>query len=412
MKIISTNLLRYLYLAYFLGLILATYSGLAEIYIILCFLFFVGKAFYTNKSIYIKKNIRVWICFIAYYFLVSVIGLATNHVGLNSIAEFLIKLVLLPVSIILLINNNNLQTNIKDILLPFRTFIIVAALYGVVETIIKHNYLYNFIIIDARNWIINMNGAERYQPSSLFLHYNYYGFVLLFGLLLIYIYPISKQYLDVPAKLLLFIQLVLCGSRIAWLAFVVCLFVILLYRRTVTNKAIMALWIVVFFLVIIIIIDPTILSKLGHYFYDRFANIFEYGLKDGSLGQRLGTLMNWPQYFNSNPFKAIIGTGYGSIFVEFMPSYSYFSGFSTADSVITITLVEAGVIGFSLLVLAYIITLKHIINNLYLVLAITVIIIEGLTLDLVANNFILPIIIATIIICFLKDENDERTVKR
>lgn len=117
------------------------------------------------------------------------------------------------------------------------------------------------------------------------------------------------------------------------------------------------------------------------------------GFSDGSLGQRFGTLQNISPYMAEHPFKALIGGGYASTVYDFLPKYSFFTGFQTTDSMLTTYLVEAGIIGSILLAVGLVIYLISLDTkepfDRFIFLFLVMTLIEMFFFDFFANNITL-----------------------
>lgn len=149
-------------------------------------------------------------------------------------------------------------------------------------------------------------------------------------------------------------------------------------------------------LVIFMLLFPSVPFKLMRFVHVRFLNIFIHGMNDGSLGQRIGTLLNWRHYFISNPLLAIFGTGYQSIGKIYLKKYSYFGGYSTADCLVTTYLVETGIVGALFLASFLIAKIRKYrktdsISYYFIVLFI----LEGLTLDLSSNYYVFFVLVSS-----------------
>ena len=397
----NINIKSFLFPIFWLGLIITTYMSVSAIYILISFILTLFYIIYKKK--YKINNIKIswWIIFVSYYFLISCIGLINRNLDFKMLVEFGIKYVIIPVIIICLIPKK--EEHFKKTIAILKGVIIFTAVYGLIESIFKFNPLANIIMISPKNWIFAMNDSDNYQCSSIFLHYNYYGVVLLIGWALDSVFPFKYKKIDIVYKLLIIEQILVCQSRICWIAFLILILIDLIKlikEKKLSNKNKKALLIMAVIAIIIIVINPFFINKLGDFISSRFSNLFKYGFKDGSLGQRLGTLMNWPEYFKVNIVQGIFGTGYKSIMTNYMNQYSYFPGYSTADCMWTIFLVEVGIVGTILSIIwtvRMIVFKGEICHNELKNKAIIILIIIANTLDIVANNIILVLLYFLII---------------
>ena len=393
---------EYLFPAFWIGLIVTTYLGKGEYYILLlfCATFFLS----AKPRYFIKVPKRsCFKYFIIYYVIISTLALVTNYVGIRNYIEFILKYIFLPIVVFKLIPNKySEKINMFKIL---KVLICFSAFYGFIETLIKYNYMVDFVKLESKIWMSAMVGSLNYQPCSFFLHYNYYGCVLILGLIIIRYIPYKNKFINYFYWILLSEQLLICQSRISWIAAVVIIIIGIFQSKKISNKGIKNLLILFLILFCIIIFEPSILNDLSKFISKRFSRLWIYGFEDGSLGQRLGTLLNWFPYFEKNILGGIWGTGYQSISVKFMKEYSYFTGYSTADCQITVYLIETGIVGVIILFLAIIEFLK---KKRYSTIeqskiatigriGFIAVIVECLTLDLVSNNIILSLIL--LIIC-------------
>lgn len=261
------------------------------------------------------------------------------------ITKFIIEYILLVfcVSSFLLFDiSGGIQT-----LLDLRNFICVSAIYGTLETIMKYNPLSN--VISSVNWLNDMNSLTyRYQPSSIYLHYTYYAFFLLIGYIILLRYPFRNKMINIFSHILFIEQLFYSKSRIGWITFVVIIFfnwVMLHNRLRINRKYIRLLFCCIVTLLAVIILKPELIKWFNFEIVRRFSSFKIYGMLDGSLGQRLGTLLNYPQYMSKYPILAFFGTGSESIKTLFLSEFSYFSGYNTVDNQYLTLLVEAGLLG-------------------------------------------------------------------
>lgn len=398
MKIINRG---YLFSIFWIGLIITTYLGMGEKYILL---FFCATVFVSIKSWqYLKVSKQGFFkYFILYYVVISTFALITDYVGIRNYIELMLKYIVLSLVVYTLIPNNySERINMFRVL---KTIIFISAFYGFIESLIKYNYMVEFVELESKIWMRYMEGASNYQPSSFFLHYNYYGFVLILGLILVRYIPYKNKFINYLYWILLIEQIIICQSRISWIAAVVVIIIGVFKSEKISNRGIKNLIIIFLMLICLIIFEPTIINEFGRFISNRFSRLWIYGFKDGSLGQRVGTLLNWFPYFEKNLLRGIFGTGYQSISVEFMKDYSYFAGYSTADCQITVYLVETGIVGVIVLFFATIEFLKKKKcstieqSNIFSIgkMCFIAIMVECLTLDLVSNNIILSLMMLMI----------------
>lgn len=314
-------------------------------FILLCFLHVFLLSLSNLLSIRISKKYLLLILFLLYYFFISV-------AYLENVFDFLIKYFMLPYIVYYLVPND-IEEKTKS-LIKLKNFIGLTAIFGLIEYLLHYNFLANFVIIDSVQWLKNMNISKSYFPSSIFLHYTYFGYVLLVAFIIACIYPYKNRVVDNLFKLLLTVLIFVTQSRIIWIALFF-LTIILFIKKTMSKNVERKTIFSFLFLCAILIIGVyfNIFDLVANFFIERFSKIFEYGLKDGSLGQRFGTLSNWGEYANLNFLKSIFGTGYSSI-SDYLKEFSFFSNYSTADSIITVFLVETGILGIILFIFGFI----------------------------------------------------------
>ena len=385
---------------YLIGLLMSTYTRVGEYYILAVAIIILFLKFYKLGTISFRIKKNQWSLFVCYYFIVSVVGLITGYVGIKNLSEFLLKYVIMPYTLFLIIPGKEKVANMLRII---KTLVLISALFGFVEYYMRYNPMINFVQLSNREWMIRMNGLSNYQPCSFFLHYNYFGCVLVTGIVLNKYFPYKKSLQNIGYYLLTISQLILCQSRICWisLGFIgICWF---LTSSRITSKTIKGFGIALILISIVIIFEPSVISSIGKMISSRFNSLIVYGFEDGSLGQRLGTLFNWPNYFFENIVKGVFGTGYQSISVDFMPKYSYFFGYSTADCELTVYLIETGLIGTLLAIFAIVRFIKMQIKSktnvtMFCAVGFTGFLVECATLDIVANNIIFCLMLMCIIV--------------
>lgn len=399
---------EYVPLISWLVIIFATYIGKSSIAIISLFIacLFIMPYIINFKSKYSISNTSIlFVLFILYYFLVTLIAMLFSG-NANKMIDFILRYIILLFVVyqVVLLNSSDLVKMLQKI----EYFIVVTGAYGIFENITKYNFFAKYIRVESINWAKNMNMLQSvYQPSSIYLHYSYFGVVVVCAWFISLMLPSKSKSLNIICKLILLTDIFICQSRICWISFMIGTVYYLFSRKsTVSIKALIRFS----FILLIIITTFCILERkfqVTQTIVGRFSKIFVYGMQDGSTGQRIGTFTNWFQYAKTSPLEAILGTGFGSI-NNYLLSYSYFSGYSTADSEITVFLVESGVIGVLLICWALIITILQKNKTKIDLLANLVIVsflVESVTLDLVANYFVLFLIMMFII---LKSSNKIR----
>lgn len=341
---------KYAFPVFWAGLIIATYLGFGEYYLILVFGLVVFLAYHENKLYISKKRLKesCWHFFVGYYVLISVFGLIAGYTGLKNFIELVLKYICLPVIVIFLFPKT--PKKIKDMLYCIKNLIFICAVYGLAESLLKYNYMVDLVRLESRSFMQAMNLSMNYQPCSFFLHYNYYGGVLLIGFLLAVLIPYKNRMLNIFYLLLTVEQVLVCQSRINWVALLIVVAILVFLSGKVTDRRLQAVLLIGVLGVCVIILEPSIPAKLISFVENRFSRLWIYGLEDGSLGQRVGTFLNWFRYIKVNPVAGIFGTGYQSINTVFMGEYSFFEGFSTADCEFTVYLVETGITGVLILI--------------------------------------------------------------
>lgn len=394
----------YLFPLFWIGLIATTYLGFGEYYIVGISVLFCLIPIVKNHGVIRVHKSCTFFWFVMYYIIVSIVGIFTGYVGLNNFIELLLKYVVLPLIIYELIPSDS--DNQVKMLKVLKSFIFVSCLYGLIESIMKYNFMVHIVRLNTKSWMESMNGAANYQPSSVFLHYNYYGCVLILGLVFAFFLPYRRKIWNFIYWIILLEQILVCQSRICWIATIVLLMLQIVKSKRITSTAVKRTLIIIMTCICVVIFNPDIVTFIGSFIRERFSRLWIYGFEDGSLGQRLGTLMNWPDYFQSNTIKGIVGTGYQSILVNYMKAYSFFKGYSTADSQITVYLVETGIIGIVILSIAIISFFrKKPLNCLdaqtisaISKMALVAFCIECVTLDIVSNNIVQVLLLMVIVI--------------
>ena len=206
---------RYLVIFYVL-LLLFTYVGLGEEFIItaaagVCIL-------KVPKALRVGNRSKL-ICFVAYYSLVTLFGFLNGITGIKALLQFVIKYYCVPLIVwfCIPVDEKNREQSIKG----FRNFILFSAVYGTLEYLLRSNPIRGIVTIDAGSWLDEMATAKIYQPSSFYLHYNFYGCILVVGWIILLYYPLKHKAADIIAKLFVLTQLLLSQSRICWVCFIV-----------------------------------------------------------------------------------------------------------------------------------------------------------------------------------------------
>lgn len=342
------------FVLYFGLFLIATYLGLSQyflvIFFILCFFF----AILFNRKIlgiFKKVNFSFPILFIFYYLVISLLNYFLGNIELKDFLNAIIKYALMPLSIIFLIPTNSKGR--ENLFKALKTFLVISLFFGSIETILKSNFIDSILKIGDDGWQSShyING-DQYQPSSLFLHYSYYAFVLIFLWILNWISPYKNFIFNWTINLLIIFQILICQSRINWICFAVIL--LFQYFLIIKNKEHKKARTIALFAVIIAIFCLIFFSQqITDFILARFGNLFSYGMKDGSLGQRVGTFLNFGKYLSLNSGYGLFGLGFNGI-EKYLLDYSYFSGFSTADSEFTVFLVDIGILGTIIAVFAFI----------------------------------------------------------
>lgn len=341
------NLLKkHCLLIFLVCLIFSTYIGYSEEMIIIFALVFCLLRKRINID-FINKNLMI-VIFFTYCFLLTLFGVIVGNVEIKSIVKFFVEYILLVycVSSCLFFDKTGGIVSLLDI----RNMICISSIYGTFETIMKYNPLSK--IVSTVNWLNYMNALNyRYQPSSIYLHYTYYAFFLIIGFIILLKFPFKKRFINTLAYILIIEQLFLSKSRMGWITFVLILFFNWVFKdrkRMIKKRYLCSLFIAITVVFAVVMIKPELLTNINSMIIYRFSSFKIYGMLDGSLGQRWGTLLNYPKYVSKYPLKAFIGTGSESINNVFLNEFSYFAGYDTADNQYLTILVESGIFGFSL----------------------------------------------------------------
>lgn len=409
---------------FFIGLILTLYQGYSNVYLLMVAVLVTAWKLKKSNFQIVLYNDPVYIpfcIFIAYYFATTLVGIALGSASVATMIEFIEKYFLLPVIIIELLPED--YEGLCKVLASLRNFIVVCAIYGLITQLSRHNYLAdtNIVQISNKAWFQMENGATNYQSSSIFLHYSYYSFVLLFGYLLVHELPLKNTLYQRIIQILLIEQLLASQSRMAWITFLmlIILFVIQ-YNKKMSAKSISKYAIVFALILVVIVVDSSVVDNLLQFISNRFSNIFVYKFNDDSFGQRIGTLQNFTKYMSLKPIAAIFGTGYMSVTGYYLKNFSYFIGYSTTDNLLTSYLVEVGIFGTIILILSIVhfFAYKCPHKNLYTYLSKTslyIFILESSTLDLVSNTIMFALFLIFFVLGYkvkeIESHKDYRSLK-
>ena len=218
MKISVNWLKKHSLVLFWICLMASTYIGYSEELIIGCVLLFLLMRKRVTVGFIKRKSMLV--IFFSYCFFTTLLGVMFGFTEVIAIAKFFVEYVLLVfcVSSALFYDKTSGITSLIDI----RNLICVSAIYGTVETIMGYNPLANYVT--TVNWLDGMNNLiYRYQCSSIYLHYTYYAFFLLTGLVILFKFPFEKKLINISAYILLLEQLFFTKSRMGWITFVIML---------------------------------------------------------------------------------------------------------------------------------------------------------------------------------------------
>ncbi|HEM2541090.1 TPA: hypothetical protein U0398_000107 [Streptococcus suis] len=306
-------------------------------FIILLAIVALSKQISTRNRIVIPTSFLPIICFVAYYIFISIL----NGTGIFIVT---IKLLLLPFFIQSFIPIG--VEKIEVLIDTLKKVMGLAGIFGIIEYFQHYNPLVNIVKINPVLWLEAMNNTlVNYRPSSLFLHYTYFAYVMLIAFCISLVFPYKNGFKNLLYNSILLISIFLSQSRIIWVGLVLIFLIKMFTENTKISKNKFVLRMIS--IILISLVFAGVLGNVIGIIEARFYSIFKFGLVDGSLGQRVGTLVNWFAYLGENIFKGIVGGGYGST-SEYLRNYSYFSGYNTVDSTITTFLVETGIIGSGL----------------------------------------------------------------
>lgn len=349
----------------------------------------IHRIFSKGLVIQINKKSIFIVLFAVYYIFTSVIFFRSSA----SFTNLLIRYVMLPiiafyVTSLLMGNGNKSKLFFVQCL---KLFIMFFALFGIYEWYVRYNPISSFISTGAAEWINRMNEFSHivYYPSSFFTHYTYFAYVLLVGWLLALSFPSKNKIIDYLYKGTVLFALIVSQSRMAWITFIV---IMVIYYLFFARKARLT-WLIGTPVAMFILYVTGVFGRVAALVSTRFSRIFSMGFSDGSLGQRFGTLQNISPYMAEHPLKALIGGGYASTVYDFLPKYSFFTGFQTTDSMLTTYLVEAGIIGSILLAVGLVIYLISLDTkepfDRFIFLFLVMTLIEMFFFDFFANNITL-----------------------
>lgn len=331
----------YLFTLFFIGLLLSSYLAFGEEYVVLCgglsFLLMIKK----RKTKVVTE--KIWVLFIIYYLIVTIFGAIIGLVDGKGILEFLVQY---PILILIILGIIRKSRSVENSMRVFKTFILVSTVYGLFEAITKHNVLPDFFSTQVMGRIEYMNLLTyKYQSSSFYLHYTYFGVVILVSIAINMIYPYRNRSVNSVFYGLSILNLYFSKSRMCLLLAVVLLVYDLYKRDRISIKMLKrGLLALVGVLIITIIFWNPLMSAINN-IYEKFAIVKQYGFEYGSFGQRIGTLLRVPSYMGEHPIRGFFGTGFLSIKRAFLDNYSYFQDYGIADNQMTTFLIEVGIFG-------------------------------------------------------------------
>ena len=335
---------------FIVGLIITSYLAISEEFVIFCFTLTI-VSFLRKRAAFMKHH-SLWLFILLYYFATTIIGYLLGWVDIKGLLEYIIQYLFIPVIMsVIVIKTDSMKSSLN----AFKGFILISAIYGLIESILRYNILPSLFSAPVMERIATMNRLTyKYQSSSFFLHYTLFGIFLLVGFAINMMYPYKKKGLNVFFSIICLIDLYFCKSRMCWLAFIVLLLYDLRVKNKLTNKMIERGTLAVVSAFLIIVLFWNQFSQMFEIIHEKFAVIGKYGLDYGSYGQRIGTLLHIPEYMIQYPIRGLFGTGYDSIKTVFLSKYSYFQGYSVADNQLTTFLVEIGIIGTALVIVSII----------------------------------------------------------
>lgn len=356
------------------------------------------------KKIKFKKYYLLIFSFVIYYITITIFN-AENVIGV------VLRYVCMPFFIYVLLPKTRIGR--QRLLGYLKLFIGLSAIYGIFEYFLHFNIMVYFVKIESVKWIEYMNDSTSYYISSIFLHYTYFAYILLIGLIISLVFPYRNKIYNIIYNSLIIIDILLTQSRIIWIATIIFLTIFFLRNNKDKTKSITRIIILILGIIFFLLFGSYlhIFETFGDFISNRFDSLFKYGLSNGSLGQRFGTLSNFNSYLDDSTLQAIFGSGYGGV-STYLVKYSFFTGYSTVDSMLTVFLVEVGLLGTVLFILAIIQVINRILkfNNYYSILALYTLIgtlITFLTLDFYSNYVVLYLFYVVILLSVDGMEEDE-----
>lgn len=367
------------------------YSGKQGIYygvLLLLSLFLIIILLNKDGRRIINKNYYMLFLFVIYYFIITLINGSFYSTFLVTTKYFSYAII-----IIYLLRSTS---NIKSSLMILKTLILFSSIYGIIEYISSYNFMVNYVKISSSEWIQVMNNlpSELYKPSSFFLHYNYFSYIAVVSFCISLNIKYSSKIMELLNKVILILVIIICQSRIVWISFsILLIFNYILFDRN-KNAIIKKMLATTIIGSGIYLIATNLLGITFDVVSDRIRILTDRGLDDGSVGQRWGTLARFKDYFLNNVLLGTFGNGYTGQ-TKYLEVYSYYDYYETADSMITIFLVETGIIGLIFIVLAIInvfrlLNRRKIIDRIVILVLIATVI-ESFTIDFVANDVILTL---------------------
>lgn len=352
----KVSIKKHSFIIFWICLMISTYISISEELIIASSILF----FLISKKAKSKLSINnsIIVIFLVYYLLVTIGGVILGNVEVMSVAKYIVQFFILYYCIKTAISFD--ESGGSTLLCDLRNLICISAIYGTIETIFRYNIIGKYV--KSVDWLSYMNTMTiKYQPSSIYLHYTYYAFFLLAGFIILLRFPFENTCINIFAHILILEQLFLSKSRMGWITFIIILFVNLI--RFLNNKKIKKRYLYLFLsfiliFLLLIFIKPGLINKVYLAVVNRFSAFIKHGMKDGSIGQRFGTLINYPKYLMKYPLLAIFGTGYDSMENVYLSEYSYFVGYNTADNYYLSIMIESGIIGFLLFIMAICLYIK------------------------------------------------------
>ena len=395
-----------IFVFYFILFLVSTYLGVSQYFLVIFFFLCLFYALCFNTRIFTIFNrfhFSFPFIFIFYYILISLLNCLIGNIDFKDFANAIIKYILMPLSIIFLTpGTSNGRTHLFKAL---KSVLILSLLYGIIETIIGFNFIDTILRIGNERWqgshIIN---GGLYQPSSFFLHYSYYAFVLNLLWAINWVCPCKKTTTNVLLDLGIVFQVLMCQSRINWLCFGVLLlfqFYTILKKKEFRKAKIIAFY----FLILLVIVFVFFGEEIIDFFVTRFGKIFEYGMQDGSVGQRVGTFLNFGDYFSNNVGYGLFGLGFNGV-EKYLLEYSYFPGYNTADSQFTVFLVDIGVLGTIIGIIAFVSLFLHNGSKYsnFKKMLLLIALINFITLDLFSNGILIMLFYQGCLISFVEEK--------